>query len=79
MSTGTAVPELVGIATACHKGIAGLSVDRSICVRQHLVFDASSYRQPVKFNEHWGDMVAASCSRYHTCAHILQSLHFVGY
>ena len=24
MSTGTAVPELVGIATACHKGIAGL-------------------------------------------------------
>ena len=79
MSTEIAVHELVGITTACHTCIAGLSVDRSICVRQHLVFDASAYRQPVKFNEHWGDMITTSCSRYHTCARILQSLHFVGY
>ena len=43
-------------------------MDRSICVRQHLVFDASAFRQPVKFNEHWGDMIATSCSRYLTCS-----------
>ena len=80
MSTGTAVHELVGTLTAYHTGIAGLvggSLDN--CMRQHLVFDAFAHRQPVEFDKHWGDMVAASCSRYNTCTHILQSLHFVGY
>ena len=38
-------------------------MDRSICMTQNPVFDASAHRQALTCNKYWGDMIAAFCSR----------------
>ena len=38
-------------------------MDRSICMRQNPVFDASAHRQALTFKTYWGDVIAAFCSR----------------